>query len=95
MFGDLMGNMEQQQAEMYKKMVSISVDVTVEGISIIGNATKQITNITIDPAVLLAEDKEMLEDLLLTCFNRFIEKAGKIESEGHARTAKWIIVKKE
>ena len=81
MFGDLMGNMEQQQAEMYKKMAGISVDVVVEGISISGNATKQITNITIDPEVLKAEDKEMLEDLLLTCVNRFIEKAVKIEPE--------------
>lgn len=81
MFGDLMGNMEQQQAEMYKKMAGISVDVVVEGISISGNASKQITNITIDPEVLKAEDKEMLEDLLLTCVNRFIEKAVKIESE--------------
>lgn len=81
MFGDLMGNIEQQQAEMQKKIAGISVDVTVEGISISGNAAKQITNIAIDPEVLQAGDKEMLEDLLLTCFNRFMEKAGKIESE--------------
>lgn len=80
MFGDLMGNLEQQQAEMHKKMATITVDVTVEGITITGNATKQISNIAIDPELLEPGNKEMLEDLILTCVNRFIEKAAKIEA---------------
>ncbi len=81
MFGDLMGNLEQQQAEMQKKMLQILVDVKVEGVLIVGNAGRQVTNISLDDTLLANGDKEMLEDMLLTAFNRFIEKASKIEAE--------------
>ena len=81
MFGDLMGNIEQQQAEMQKKMAGFVVESKVEGITIMGNAAKQITNISIDTNIIETKDKEMLEDLLITCFNKFIMTATKIEAD--------------
>ncbi|MBC7886000.1 MAG: YbaB/EbfC family nucleoid-associated protein [Saprospiraceae bacterium] len=81
MFGDLMGNLEEQQAVMQEKLKQITVEETMEGIKITGNATKQITNISIAKDLTINYDSEMLEDLLLTCFNRYIIKVQKIEAE--------------
>ncbi|MBK8347796.1 MAG: YbaB/EbfC family nucleoid-associated protein [Saprospiraceae bacterium] len=81
MFGDLMGNLEQQQAEMQKKLAEIPVEIKMDGITITGNATKQITNILLDAELVKGNDKEMLEDLLLAAFNRFMESAVKLEAD--------------
>ena len=80
MFGDLMGNLEKQQAEMQKKLTLIPVEVEIEGIKIMGNATKTITNLEVESTLLDVNNKEMLEDLLLTAINRFVEKAAKVEA---------------
>lgn len=81
MFGDLMGNLESQQAEMQKKMIQMPVEITMEGVTITGNAARQVTNISIDEGLLASGDKEMVEDLLLTAINRFIIDASKLEAE--------------
>lgn len=81
MFGDLMGNLESQQAEMQKKMIQMPVEITMEGVTITGNAARQVTNISIDEGLLASGDKEMIEDLLLTAINRFIIDASKLEAE--------------
>jgi len=67
MFGDLMSNMQKQQEELQKKLKTLSVDTFYEGVRITGNATKEVTNISVDNE--LMDDKEMLEDLLLVTFN--------------------------
>jgi nucleoid-associated protein EbfC len=81
MFGDLMGNMEQQQAEMAKKLQAIPVECKVEGVTITGNAARQVTNVILDPTLLETDDKEMIEDILITAINRFIEVSSKVEGE--------------
>lgn len=80
MFDDLMGNIEKQQAEMQKKLSAIIIEVKQEGVAISGNASKKINNITIAQELMESEDKEMLEDLLVSTFNRFIEDAQKAEA---------------
>lgn len=80
MFGDLMGNLEQQQAEMHKKMQQIPVEIKVEGITISGNAARQVTNVALSNELIQANDKEMIEDVLLSAFNRFIEQATIVEA---------------
>ena len=75
-----MGNLETQQAEVKRKLAQIQVNESMDGVSITGNATKQITNISIDLPGLSEETKEMLEDILLSCTNRFLENAQKIEN---------------
>lgn len=80
MFGDLMGNIEKQQMEMQKRLALIPVEVEIEGIKVIGNGTKAITNLEIEANLIHVENKEMLEDILLTAVNRFVEQAALIES---------------
>jgi DNA-binding protein YbaB len=80
MFGDLMGNLEQQQSEMQSKLAQVIVEESTEGIHITGNATKAITNISIADEVYASGDKEMIEDLLISCFNKFIGKVQEIEA---------------
>lgn len=80
MFDDLMGNLEKQQAEIQKKLSSITIEVKQEGITITGDATKKINNILIDKELLKNVDVEMIEDLLVSSFNRFIENALKAEA---------------
>ena len=81
MFGDIMGNLEQKQAEMQKKMAQFTIEIEVEGVTRTGNAARQVTNITISPETWAAQDKEMLEDLLLEGVNRFVVEATKKEAE--------------
>lgn len=75
-----MGNLEKQQAQMKKKLSQLAVEFQQEGITISGNATKTVTNVLVSQDLFDSGDKEMIEDLLLTAINRFIEEAGKIES---------------
>jgi DNA-binding YbaB/EbfC family protein len=80
MFGNLMNNIEQQQAQIKEKLKSIPVATQNQGVKISGNALKEINNIEIDQHILDADDKEMLEDLLLATFNDFIQQATSVES---------------
>ncbi len=80
MFDDLMGNLEKQQAEMQKKLSAIVIEVKLEGVAITGNAAKRVNNVTIDKELIETRDIEMIEDLLLTSINRFIEDAQKAEA---------------
>lgn len=80
MFDDLMGNLEKQQAEMQKKLSAIVIEVKLEGVAVTGNAAKRVNNVTIDKKLIESGDIEMIEDLLLTSINRFIEDAQKAEA---------------
>ncbi|HMR86561.1 MAG TPA: YbaB/EbfC family nucleoid-associated protein [Saprospiraceae bacterium] len=81
MFGDLMGNLEEQQNQMKAKLMQVVISESVQGITVSGNATKTIDSINIDESLFAEGDKEMLEELLLLCVNRFIEKAIQVEAE--------------
>ncbi len=80
MFGDLMKNVEQQQSQIKERLGSTPITVQNQGITITGNALREIKNIDIDPAKLDLGDKEMLEDVLLVVFNDFIKSASAIEA---------------
>ena len=77
MFGDLMGNMEEQQAAMQEKLAAIHVEASAgdNAIKVTASADKQIVNISIDETKLDLSDKEELEDLLLVAINRALELA--------------------
>lgn len=77
MFGDLFGQMEEQQKALREKLSTIPVEAEAGdgAVKITANAAREITNIKIDPAVLDPEDPEQLEDLLLVAINRVLEKA--------------------
>lgn len=74
-----MGNMQEKQNEMKKKLASISVTEESNGIRIEATADRQIRNIVIDSEIL--EDKEQLEDLLVVTFNNIQDKIAAAEAE--------------
>lgn len=77
MFGDLFGNMQQQQEAMKAKLAEIIVESeSGDGaITVKANANREILDIAIDKSKLDWEDTEQVQDLLLTAINRVLEKA--------------------
>lgn len=77
MFGDLFGNMQQQQEAMKIKLAEIIVEAeSGDGaVKVKSNANREILDIAIDKSKLDWEDTEQLQDLLLTAVNRALEKA--------------------
>ena len=81
MFGDLMGNMEEKQLEMKKKLQAISIEENLEGITITGNGAREITNISIDEKYQTPDHREELEDLLVVAMNNLLDKIGEEEAK--------------
>lgn len=79
MFGDMMKNMEEQQAAMQSKLKAIPVSLNKNGITIEANAAREIHNISIDQE--LMEDKEQLEDMLILCVNEIQQMIAAKEAE--------------
>ncbi len=77
MFGDLLGNMQQQQEAMKAKLAEIIVQAeSGDGaINVKANANREILDIAIDKSKLDWEDTEQVQDLLVTAVNRVLEKA--------------------
>lgn len=77
MFGDLLGNMQQQQEEMAAKLEAIVIEADAGGgaVKVKATASRKILNISIDKEKLDWDDVEMVEDLVLTAINNALEKA--------------------
>lgn len=77
MFGDLFGNVEQQQAEMRKKLAEISVTAEAGGGAVIvtANANREILDVKIDKSKLDWEDLDEVQDLIVAAVNNALEKA--------------------
>lgn len=77
MFGDLLGNLEKQQAELQQKLadVLVSAEAGDEAVIVSAGADMHIENIRIDPAKVDTNDLEQLEDLLVVALNRALEMA--------------------
>ncbi len=83
MFGDLFGNLEEQQKALKSKLreISIESDLGDTRVQVTANAAREITNIRIDPELIAANgDPEELEDLILTAVNRALELAAEREA---------------
>lgn len=83
MFGDLFGNVEQQQKELQEKLNQIEVNGQAGdgAIKVVANANQKVLNISIDKTKLDWEDSEEVEDLLLVAINRALEKAQEMQAE--------------
>ena len=90
MFGNLLENLQQKKAEMAASLGQITATATVNGITVEANGAKQVLNIDITDAELLA-DKEQLEDLLLVAINRALNEASeKSQAEMQAKMAEML-----
>lgn len=81
MFDDLLGNIGEQQKEMQEKLAAIPVQYDGNGVTISGNAARQITDIKLTDDIFGSGDKEMVQDLILDALNKFIEKQMAVEAE--------------
>lgn len=79
MFGKL-GEAKQKAEEMKLKLDAISVEGTAQGVNVIANANKKITHISIAEDLLKPENKEEVEELLLTAIERAMEQAESISA---------------
>jgi hypothetical protein len=79
-----MGNLLKQAQEMQARLAKIQEELaqkTVEGssgggmIQVTVNGQMNFSRMTIDPAVINAEEKEMLEDLIIAAVNDGLRKA--------------------
>lgn len=95
MFGDMMGKLQAMQQEVEaskKKLDNIQVQAEAGGdlVTITMSANKKVSEIILHES-LKEEDLEMVEDLLITAFNRVIEKAEKISEQEMAKATKGMI----
>ncbi len=83
MFGDLMGNMEEQQKALKVKLAEITIEAEAGdgAVRVTANANREIINISFDQSALNWEDKEEVEDLVTVAVNRALEKAAVKEGE--------------
>ena len=82
MFGDLMGNMQEKQEALQKKLAEIKVEAkSGDGaVTVVATANRQIVNIHIDKEALDWDDKEQVEDLVLVAVNKALALAAERET---------------
>ncbi|MDA1283759.1 MAG: YbaB/EbfC family nucleoid-associated protein [Proteobacteria bacterium] len=85
-----MGNMMKKVQEMQSKMQEVQKELeskTVEAnagggmVSIVMNGKQQVQSINIDPSLLNADEKEVLEDLIKAALNQAKEKVDEMSAE--------------
>ena len=72
MFGDMLGNLDEQKARMKERLSQIKLNVAIGdgAVKIDGNASGEIENIMVASTLMASENTEELEDLLITAMNR-------------------------
>jgi DNA-binding YbaB/EbfC family protein len=93
MFGDLLGNMEQQQAAMREELDRVELkEILGDGaVEITASGNGEILNISIDKEKIDLTDTEELEDLLLIAINRVLEKSDAAEAAATQESLKNIM----
>ncbi|MEL6393309.1 MAG: YbaB/EbfC family nucleoid-associated protein [Bacteroidota bacterium] len=83
MFGDLMNQMQEMQAEMRRKLseATFTGEAQDGAIKVSCDGTRTVTNISIDAEKVDLSDAEAVEDLLLVAVNRALEQAAAFEAE--------------
>ena len=75
----MQAQMEKVQAELENK--TVSVEVGGGAVKVTATGKQQIVKIEIEKDVINADDKEMLEDLVLAGVNKALEEANKMASD--------------
>lgn len=77
MFGNLMGNMEEQQKALKSKLSNITIDAESGGgaVKVTVNANKELVNISLNKDALDWDDVEQLENFILVAINEALKKA--------------------
>lgn len=99
MKGGMQGMMQQvqkMQEEMQKVQAQLGgMEVSAEAgggmIKATANGNKEIVSVEIDPQVIVAEDKEILEDLVVAAVNKALQSAAKLAEEEMQKVTKGMI----
>lgn len=94
MFGDMMGKLQEAQQKMEEvkaKLDAITVVGEAQGVKVVVNGNKVVTNVDIPQMILDDGDKEQIEDLLLLALNRGLESADKVSQAEGASAMKGMI----
>ena len=77
MFGDLLGNMEQQQKDLQDKLATIQLSASAGdgAVKVTVTAAQQVIDVSIDKTKIDMEDMEQLQDLLIVAFNQALGMA--------------------
>ena len=77
MFGDLLGNMQEQQVALQEKLDKIELTAKAGdgAVEVTVTATQRVVNISIDKTKIDVEDMEQLEDFLIIALNQALYMA--------------------
>ncbi len=75
----LQADMKKMQEELKKKTVEATVGGGV--VTVVMNGEKIVERVTIDPSVINADDKDMLEDLIIAAYNEASRKVDDMMSQ--------------
>jgi DNA-binding YbaB/EbfC family protein len=94
--GDMMRQFQKMQDEMAKMQAQLG-DKTVSEeagggmIKVTVNGLKEVVSVEIDPQVINAAEKEILEDLVVAAVNKALESAKKMEEEDMGKLTKGLL----
>ncbi|MFZ2324256.1 MAG: YbaB/EbfC family nucleoid-associated protein [Ignavibacteriaceae bacterium] len=99
MKGGMQGMLKQvqkMQAEMQKvqgELVNLTVSEEAGGgmIKATANGMKELVSVEIDPQVINAEEKDILEDLVVAAVNKALQSAAKLAEDEMAKVTKGMI----
>jgi len=82
MFGDMFGQVEEQQKAMRQQLATITVEAEAGdgAVRVVANANREILNITFNKALLDWNDTEQVEDMVTVAVNRALEMAAQKEA---------------
>jgi nucleoid-associated protein EbfC len=91
MFDKLMSQMQEQASEIKKKLDETFVEAVAENglVKVKATANKKIVSVEINDAIV--NDKEMIEDLVITAVNKALEKAEEIAQKETGNMAKDLL----
>jgi len=75
--------LQQRMAKIQEELETATVEATAGGgvVSVVVNGKMGLESLTIDPEVVVAEDVDMLQDLVLAAVNEGLEKAQQMVSD--------------
>lgn len=92
----MLKQVQKMQEEMQKVQQELANKTVTEEsgggmVKAIANGSKELVRIEIDPSVIVAEDKEILEDLIVAAVNKALSSANKMAEAEMGKVAKGMI----
>tara|TARA_X000000368_G_scaffold273049_1_gene216515 strand:+ start:448 stop:756 length:309 start_codon:yes stop_codon:yes gene_type:complete len=94
MLGDMMGKLQaaqQKMEEVKNRLDGITVIGEAQGVKVVINGNKVVTNIDIPQVIIEDKDKEQIEELILLATNRGLESADNIAQSENASALKGVL----